>query len=388
MNKLAFISTLTDMTWGGSEFLWTMAAAEAIIQGHQVDCSISDWALAAHQIQQLNSQGARLYPQPRPAPLSIYARATNKVRRLVLPTARPKSHFQPIFDRQPDVICISQCASYDIGGNVIADLYELLQKRHIPYILVCQFNSHISLLNDKARSRVLKAFQGAAKVLFVSKQNHQLAEHHLAANIPNAEVIYNPVNIQDKSAVPFPHTNTISFASVARLEVSFKGQDVLFKILSQGQWRERDWQLNLYGSGEDLTYLRALAVYYQISDRVNFKGHVNDIRAVWQENQILLMPSHAEGCPLSLMEAMFCGRPAVVSDVGGNAECITEAETGFIAESPTEKSFGAAMETAWIARSSWEAMGQKAHDVAISKFDKHPEQSLLSIMLNVANRSL
>jgi L-malate glycosyltransferase len=382
MSKLAFISTMSGLPWGGSEFLWTMTATEAIAQGHQVDCSTYDWALTVPQIQQLSSKGAQLYPRQRFTTQSIYTRLKNKIRSLGLPIAQPVSDFQAIFDRNPDIICISQGASYDIGCDFVADLYDLLQKYSIPYILVCQFNSDLSPLDDISRERVLKAFQGAAKVLFVAKQNCQFAEHHLASKIPNASIIQNPVNIQDISPIPFPHSSTIAFASVARLDISFKGQDVLFKVLGQLQWRERNWKLNLYGSGRDRKYLETLAEYYQIGERVHFAGHVSDISAVWKENHILLMPSRAEGCPLSLVEASICGRPAVVSNVGDNAECVIEAETGFISDSYTYLSFSDAMEKAWNSKESWQELGIKAHNNIVSKLDRQPGKSLLKIILN------
>jgi L-malate glycosyltransferase len=382
MKKLAFITTMVGSPWGGSEFLWTMTAAEAIAQGHQVDCSTYDWALTVPQIQQLGIQGAHLYPRPRSPSRSIYTRLKNKIRRLGLPIAQPVSDFQAIFDRKPDVICISQGASYDIGFDFAENLYDSLQKYSIPYIFVCQFNSDLSPLDDTSRERVLKAFQGASKVLFVAQQNYQLAEHHLASKILNAAIIQNPVNIQDIALVPFPESNTIAFASVARLDVSFKGQDILFKVLSQFQWRERNWKLNLYGTGKDRKYLETLAEYYQIGDRVHFAGHVSDISAVWKENHILLMPSRAEGCPLSLVEASICGRPAVVSNVGDNAQCVSELETGFISDSYTYLSFSDAMEKAWSAKESWQEMGIKAHNTTVSKLDRQPGKSLLKIILD------
>ena len=39
--------------------------------------------------------------------------------------------------------------------------------------------------------------------------------------------------------------------------------------------------------------------------------------------------------PLSLVEALFCGRPALVTDIAGHAELITEGENGFLAEAAT-----------------------------------------------------
>jgi glycosyltransferase involved in cell wall biosynthesis len=45
------------------------------------------------------------------------------------------------------------------------------------------------------------------------------------------------------------------------------------------------------------------------------------------------MASSGEGKPLALTEAMLCGRPAVVTDVGGNAELVSDRVTGFVTQS-------------------------------------------------------
>jgi glycosyltransferase involved in cell wall biosynthesis len=81
---------------------------------------------------------------------------------------------------------------------------------------------------------------------------------------------------------------------------------------------------------------------------------------------------------------MLCGRPAVVTDVGGNAEWIAEPETGFVAEAPTAKSFGAALERAWQARDHWQKLGMQAHKEALRKFDPASGRSLLNVVLDAS----
>jgi glycosyltransferase involved in cell wall biosynthesis len=88
---------------------------------------------------------------------------------------------------------------------------------------------------------------------------------------------------------------------------------------------------------------------------------------------------------LALLEAMFCARPAVVTDVGGNAEWTEDGQTGFVAEAPTAKSFAAALERAWVARAKWHLMGNQAHDNAITKFDKSADTSLLGILFKASS---
>jgi glycosyltransferase involved in cell wall biosynthesis len=120
---------------------------------------------------------------------------------------------------------------------------------------------------------------------------------------------------------------------------------------------------------------------YGIAEKVEFCGHVGDIRSLWADNHLLVLPSRSEGTPLSLVEAMICGRPSVVTDVGGNLEWVDEPATGFVAEAPSPRAFGNALERAWGSQASWEAMGRAAHQVAMSKVDPNPEQTILSLLI-------
>ncbi|MEA5620677.1 glycosyltransferase family 4 protein [Cronbergia sp. UHCC 0137] len=382
--KIAIISIMGGFPWGGSEYLWTVTAEQALYEGHEVFISIYDWSLTHPLILQLQSQGAHLLPRPRfPAHLSpsLTARVIRKIKKKIsfFDEPLPTSFYQSVFDCQPDVICISQGGSYDIIE--CPDLLNLLESNSIPYFIICQFNCEFAL-NDATRTIAQKFFTQALQVGFVSHHNLKLAERQLAKSLPNAVVVQNPVNLADHSLVPFPNHSTISFANVARLETFVKGQDILLEALSFPIWQERDWQCCLYGSGADLYYLENLAHHYKISDRIKFMGHINDVRSIWVENHLLVLASRGEGTPLALVEAMLCGRPAVVTNVGGNSEWIEELQTGFIAEAATARSISDALERAWLSQLDWQKMGIKAHKYATTKLDKSPGRHLLNMILD------
>ena len=71
------------------------------------------------------------------------------------------------------------------------------------------------------------------------------------------------------------------------------------------------------------------------------------------------MPSRFEGMPLTIVEAMFCGRPVVATNVGGIPELIKEGLTGFLA-APVLECFGDALERMWIRRNWLQEMGRLA----------------------------
>jgi glycosyltransferase involved in cell wall biosynthesis len=69
---------------------------------------------------------------------------------------------------------------------------------------------------------------------------------------------------------------------------------------------------------------------------------------------------------------MWCGRPAIVTDVAGNAELCMDGKTGFVAQSPTLAAFAETMERAWNARADWNQMGQAARTIAETMIPKDP----------------
>lgn len=91
-----------------------------------------------------------------------------------------------------------------------------------------------------------------------------------------------------------------------------------------------DLYLLIAGQGEELAYLQALAKELAIDTRVKFIGLRFDLPEIYQLFDVFLLTSFSEGISITLLEAMACGIPAVVTDVGGNPEVVVAGETGFL----------------------------------------------------------
>jgi glycosyltransferase involved in cell wall biosynthesis len=59
---------------------------------------------------------------------------------------------------------------------------------------------------------------------------------------------------------------------------------------------------------------------WQLIPNLRLLGHVDDVRSVWGQAHVAILPSRREGLPLSLLEAAACGRPLIASDVPGCRE--------------------------------------------------------------------
>lgn len=381
--KIAFISTMAGAPWGGSEELWVRTAQLALEQGHQVLASVFDWGTLPAKVQDLRLKGALIHLRRRKIPLPpqrFYKRWLNRVKKKFVKQDPILEQFGVIYQFTPEIICISQGHTFEAFFEQ-KKLVQFIKQNNFPYILISQFGfEHGSLFYNSIQG-VRDFFETAKQIFFVSLRNKLIAERQLVKKLNKAKIISNPVNLTNYSTVSYPKFKPLAFACVARLESNFKGQDVLLQVLSQDIWVERNWILNLYGEGPDRQFLQELSVFYDIGNRVNFHGQVNNIRNIWANNHILLLPSIAEGTPLALIEAMYCGRIAVVTDVGGNAELIREEETGFIAECPSVNSFNKALSRAWDQQERWCEMGIKAHSFINTIIDIAPEKTLLKYLV-------
>ena len=83
-------------------------------------------------------------------------------------------------------------------------------------------------------------------------------------------------------------------------------------------------ELVLIGEGPLEAELRARAARGDLAGRVRFLGNREppDVARWLAASDLLCLPSHSEGCPNVVIEALRCGRPVVASEVGGVPEIV------------------------------------------------------------------
>ena len=375
--RICIFTIMGGGPWGGSEELWAATARAALDEGHAVAIVSKRCPEVPAPIAALQARGAEVFWRKH----DQSSRVDRQVDRRVYPL--------PAVARwRPDVVLVNLGTFYALAYR--NDGERWMARLGVPYVIVSHHNHDIEggMTDPLVYRSHVEFYRKATRVAFVAEANRQAAYRQLATGLPDDCVVRNPVNLTDWDAVPWPVARDPALlATVARLDVRYKGHDILLEALAGDAWRDRPWSLRVYGRGPDLGYLKDLVAHFGLGGRVEFRGHVGDIRSVWAENHLLAMPSRSEGTPLSLVEAQICGRPSVVTDVGGNAEWVEEPTTGFVADSASVRSFGAALGRAWEARSSWEEMGAAAHRGAVAKADPEPGRSMLGILAEAAGRA-
>ena len=357
--KIAFVSTMNNDPWGGSEYLWSEAALRLVRAGHTVAASVPGWPRRAPQIAALMKAGVKV-KERRITPDQLPPRSLKRVAMLVFDPFIRQAFRQEfagwLAQTAPDLVCISN-GSYADNMPVL----ESCMAAGFPYVTVAHANAE-HLWPDDGRARIiLELYRNARRAFFVSKANCRLLETQLGVQLTNAGIIRNPFNVRRDAAPPWPaHSEPVSLACVARLDPSAKGQDLLLNVLARDVWRPRPIRVSFFGQGRCEEGLRRLANRLQLQEKVNFCGSTNDIEGIWATHHALVLPSRFEGLPLAIVEAMHCGRPAIVTDVAGNAEIVQDGATGFVAEAPTERHLHEAMERAWNQRQNWQKIGAAA----------------------------
>jgi glycosyltransferase involved in cell wall biosynthesis len=102
-------------------------------------------------------------------------------------------------------------------------------------------------------------------------------------------------------------------------------------------------RLLLVGTGELHDAIATEAQRPRLGGRVQLLGRRLDVVELMSAADGYLMSSDWEGLPIVLLEAAACELPAVVTDVGGNAEVVLDAETGFVVEPQRPDLLAAAM---------------------------------------------
>ena len=85
-------------------------------------------------------------------------------------------------------------------------------------------------------------------------------------------------------------------------------------------------RLTLIGDGETRGRIEALIARHGLHDMVHLHGWGTgaEVRAAIRAARALVLPSHAEGLPIVLMEAMALGRPVISTRIAGIPELLDE----------------------------------------------------------------
>lgn len=129
-----------------------------------------------------------------------------------------------------------------------------------------------------------------------------------------------------------PPPEDARFVCVGRL-CEQKGQLTLIEAAADVKRRGGKFQLVLVGDGEMRGDIEAAIARNQLGGCVELAGWKTpkEVRAEIEKSRAFILPSYAEGLPVSIMEAMALSRPVISTYVAGIPELVIPGETGWLA---------------------------------------------------------
>ena len=182
------------------------------------------------------------------------------------------------------------------------------------------------------------------------------ATHHAALGYPQARITVVPNGIDTRRfrfdadgrarkrggwSVP---NDAVLVGLVGRLD-PMKDHPTFLKAAAILAARDSRWRFACVGGGGESGYVRTLASLADelgLHDRLIWAGPQDDMPAVYSALDITASTSYGEGFPNTVAEAMACGRPCVVTDVGDSARIV--GACGAVVEARDPAAFAAGIE--------------------------------------------
>lgn len=170
-------------------------------------------------------------------------------------------------------------------------------------------------------------------------------------------VLHNPIDIEllrrraNKDAGDIPSSARRPRILLPALLSRAKGQHVAVRaldLLVKAGFDPELWLAGNVGPGEDSAYVdevRRAADALGVAKRVVWLGLHPNVPRLMAECDVVILPSHTEGLPRVVIEAMAMGKPVVATPVGGILDLILPGITGLFSHVEDADSLSASIKT-------------------------------------------
>lgn len=153
------------------------------------------------------------------------------------------------------------------------------------------------------------------------------------------------------------------------------GVDVLARAFVEAVRENPNLRLLLVGSGPQSPLIQRILA--PVDEWIHYPGQVerDSLPGIYCASDLFVTPSHSDGTSVSLLEALACGRPVLVSDIPSNQEWVTPGKVGDLfrdndvlslkekilemAENPNLDQYGKHARSLAEKRADWEVNFQK-----------------------------
>lgn len=205
------------------------------------------------------------------------------------------------------------------GGSIFRIIHRLGRMPHLLTLRMSAYFQNATIcVSNAIRDALIRDYQFPANSTITIYNGISLAEFDGSANRGLALRTRLALNPQEFLLV-----------SIARLNEQ-KRIDILLLAISQLIRDGVSCKCVIVGDGPLREELLEQALELGLTGYVFFEGFRQDTRDYLQAATAFVLSSDREGLPLAILEAMACGLPCIVTNVGGNAELVTDHVHGLV----------------------------------------------------------
>lgn len=209
-------------------------------------------------------------------------------------------------------------------------LCRLARRLSIPYVLHLhgsEFSIYWDSVGPSLSAQLKAAFSDAARTVVLGK----VWAGYIAGQAPNAriEIVPNATFAPRPSAGDRPGGAPAHILFLGEIGPR-KGVPELIKALAALP-RDGAWRATLAGNGA-VDETRAEVARLGLERKVTVRGWAGpqDVERLLRESDVLVLPSHHENLPMSVIEGMAYGLAVVTTPVGAVPDIIVSGETGLL----------------------------------------------------------
>ncbi|MFD6325760.1 glycosyltransferase family 4 protein [Streptomyces sp. NPDC058442] len=258
----------------------------------------------------------------------------------VFPSAEYRYHqYSELTDQR-----IAECLE-DIDADVIVGTRPGLNVHlalQAPQQVVRVGQEHLTLDNHPPRLRTAlrRAYRRLDVLTTVTEADADTYRRKM--RLPGVRVEALPNSVPDPELPPADGTAKLVIAA-GRL-VPVKRYDLIIEAFARVAAEYPDWQLRIYGKGEEQDGLRRLIESLGLWNNVFLMGAATPMEAEWVKGSIGVAASNFEPFGMTIVEAMRCGLPVVSTDCPyGPGEIIKDGVDGRLVPVGDATALGAAL---------------------------------------------
>lgn len=245
--------------------------------------------------------------------------------------------------------------------------------------------------NTQLSPRLIKAMK--TKTDYIVAHSRNAVDNLATAGIPEKMLGYIPNCIESRKfetpeqSADLPVSNKFKVMLTAARPVREKGHHIAIEALNKLKIEGYEIDLWLPGTspiGVDDSYinhLHALIDNYGLNEDVHFIGWRDNLISDIVSCDLVILPSHTEGFPRSIIESMIHGIPVCATPVGGIPEAIKHMETGLLFEVDDVEGLEKSIKLMINDKELYNSISKKAKDFSRSYFDpKNNTDSIISII--------